>query len=145
VSSVADSLNKSAENRRRTLLEILASCPTWLADKDADRPLTRAEGWRTGPRARARPGGAHELGSVTEARVRHRRRTVRVRWPAEDLRRDRRSGGDREDPHAPGLGRAGAAARTGAGAFAQLRSLIREHDDGCAQPRDRMTASKCGG
>ena len=46
--------------------------------------------------------------------------------------RDRRACGDREDPHAPGPGRAGAATRSGAGVFARLRSLSGEQDDGSA-------------
>jgi hypothetical protein len=55
-----------------------------------------------------------------------------VRRITEDHRRDRRAGGDREDPHALGLGRAGAAARTGAGALARPRGLTRVQSDGSA-------------
>jgi hypothetical protein len=57
---------------------------------------------------------------------------LRLRRSAEDPRCDRRACGDREDPHAPGPGRAGAATRSGAGVFARLRSLSGEQDDGSA-------------
>ncbi len=57
-------------------------------------------------------------------RLRHRHRALRVRRRAEDPRRDRRSGCDRENPHAPGPAGPGAAARPGAGACARPRGLI---------------------
>ncbi len=65
-------------------------------------------------------------------RVRHRRRALRVRREAKDHRRDRRSGRDREAPHAPGSARPCAAARTGAGGFARPRNLGRKHNNGSA-------------
>ena len=92
-------------------------------------PAAGAEGQRTGAGAHTWPGGPDALGTAAEARVPHRCGALRLRWAVEDPRRDRRAGGDREDPHAPGPARAGVLAR--------LRSLTEEQDDGSArEPTD---------
>lgn len=66
---------------------------------------------------------------------------------AEDPRRDRKAGGDREDSYAPGPARAGAAARSGAAVAARSRSLIREdHGHGsAAEPRSVLAQRPPGG
>ena len=52
---------------------------------------------------------------LAQTGIRYRHRTLPALWRAlEDHRRYRRSPGDRQDPHAPGLARARSAARTGA-------------------------------
>jgi len=55
-----------------------------------------------------------------------------MRGRAEDHRRDRSARRDREAPKSSGSARACAAPHTGAGGFAQPRSLPRKHDDGSA-------------
>ena len=80
---------------------------------------------------------AHEHAHGQAARMSWARLLKRVRWAVEDPRRDRRAGGDREDPHAPGPAPAAAAARSAAELFTRLRSLTGEQDDGSAtEPTD---------
>ena len=55
-----------------------------------------------------------------------------VRQKTEEHRRDRRPGGDREDTHASGRARAGAAALGGALSGAPTRGLTRRHNNGSA-------------
>jgi transposase-like protein len=82
-------------------------------------------GWRSGCRrrrrdprrraARAGAGAAHRLGAAAQARVRHRPAALPElrRRGAEDHRGDPGAGGDREDPHPPGVGPPAAAPGTG--------------------------------
>ena len=66
-------------------------------------------------RLHAQPAGAHQLGSVAQARFQNRPRTLPELWRrAEDHRGHPRIGGDRADPHAPGTASPGATAGTGA-------------------------------
>lgn len=95
-------------------------------------PTGAPEGQRPRVRGRARPGVPDARGAAAQARVPHPRGALRVRWAVEDPSWDRRASRDREESHAPALGRTGVAARCGAGVFARLRSLTRQQDDGFA-------------
>jgi hypothetical protein len=135
----------------------------WLVETDMKKSLAslhaasctyRPEGAQpaTGARAHTWPGGPDALGTATEARYPHRSGALRLRWAAEDPRRDRRTGGDREDPHDPEPGRVGTAVRGGeGGVLPRLRSLSQEPDDGTQQyrrvysARDGVRAPKRGG
>ena len=102
------------------------------------------------PEAPARMG----LSAVAQARVRYRPRTLPAVWRRlQDYRRHRRARRDCQDPHAPGLAGARAAALPGAAAGAFPGGLISKARRFCngadapARPalaRSNQSASACG-
>jgi len=122
-----------------------------------DRSESTAEHQRAHSPSRAWRAGAHELGAASPARLRPRYRTLPALWRGlEDHRRHRRSGGDRQDPHASGLACARCAALPGAAAgFVPVGLILKSQTssqqrfrncaDGTARPaltRSAQTASE---